>query len=455
MIRYGLEEARKRLLHELEKATSGTVAPLSFPVVIRLKVPLVEIDPLQWLEGQKNSRKVFWHSPAGDLSMAGVGAAYEVSAEGWSGFEEAWRSVREFMEACPQARLFTGISFARSLTGAEWKGFAALKFICPALELVKDREGCWLQVNAVRGRDGEPFSEVSRITLENMRFTEQLSHKEVMTKSREDTPDYEDWVCSAEAVLEAMEKEGIEKVVMARRATFELQGAFSPEDTLRALVEGQKRAWVFSFTVDGSVFFGFSSKPLYSRCGLRVQSRAIAGGRPRGRDAAEDDKLCADLLKSDKDQNEHRLVAKALIEVFREFCRSYQVDCDQEVLKLKRYQHLVMRVSGVISEGVTDKEFLLALHPPSISCGVPSEKARMVLQEYEVFDRGWFAGSAGFLSKEHAELAVVTRGFLYEDGRLHGYAGVPCARGAEPFSLWEEVRMEMKSCMNIIRGVRG
>ncbi len=453
-MRYGLEEARKKLLRDLEKETSDPAAPPSFPVVVRLKLPVVDIDLLQWLRGQKDARKVFWHSPDEVFTAAGIGAAFEVSAEGWSGFEEAWGDVREFMDACPQARLFTGMSFARSMTGAEWQGFTALKFICPAVELTRDREGCWLGVNAVRGRDGEPFGPVSRATLENMRFTEQISDEDAVTLFREDVPDYEDWLCSADAVLGAMENEGVEKVVMARRTTFGLQGPFSPENSLAMFMEGQKKAFMFSFTIDGRSFFGSSSKLLYSRRGLRVQSRAIAGGRPRGKDPAEDDELRADLLKSGQDQNEHRLVAKAIIEVFREFCRSYQVDCEQEVMKLKRYQHLLMKVSGVANEGITDKEFLLALHPPSIACGVPAEKARMFLQEYEVFDRGWFSGSVGYLSREQAEFAVVTRGCLLEQGKLHGYAGVPCVRGADPFALWEAAAGEMKVSMNIVRGVR-
>ena len=452
MMRFGLEEARKKLLQELEKETSRAAAPLSFPVVVRLKLPVVDIDLLQWLGGQKSPRKVYWHSPDGGFSAAGIGAAYEISAEGWSGFEEAWGSVREFMDASPQARLFAGMSFARSMTGSEWKGFTALKFILPAVELTQDHEGCWLVVNAVRGRDGEPFGPVSRETLASMRFSEQISDEDIVTLSYEDTPDYEDWVCTDEAMLESMENEGIAKMVMARRTTFELQGSFTPEAALTALVEGHKNAASFLFSIDGGVFFGFSSKSLYSRSGQRVQSHAIAGERPRGKDPVEDEALRADLLKSDKDQDEHRLVAKALIEVFREFCRSYQVDCDQDVLKLNRHQHLRMRVSGVVNEGVTDKEFLLALNPPSIACGVPSVKARMFLQEYEVFDRGWFSGSVGFLSREHTELAVVTRGCLLEDGRLHGYAGVPCTKGADPSFLWEEATREMKAGMNIVRG---
>ena len=52
----GLEEAKRELFRRLEAETTGGPAPASFPVVIRVKVPLIDIDPLQWLAGQKNKR---------------------------------------------------------------------------------------------------------------------------------------------------------------------------------------------------------------------------------------------------------------------------------------------------------------------------------------------------------------------------------------------------------------
>ncbi len=452
--KYGLEEAKLELLRRLQEETSGPGAPASFPVVVRIKVPLIDIDPLLWLAGQRMRRKVFWHSSQTDLTVAGLGVVFEIAPEGWYGLNDAWDRATECMEACPEIRLFAGMSFARTVTGAEWNGFPAMRFILPAVEVVKDKEGVWLVVNAVRGRDGEAFSEQTKAVLEKMLVMEQVMPGELLPVSREDVPDYEDWVCSAEAVLESLEKEGLEKVVLARRVSFELQGVCAPELVLKELMEKQKADFFFLFSVDGASFLGLSSEPLYAREGLKVQSRAMAGGRPRGKDKVQDDALRASLLTSDKDIKEHRLVAGALVEVFREFCRSYQVDCEREVLRLTHHQCLLMRLSGVMSEGVTDKEFLQALHPASVVCGVPAEKARLFLQQYEVFDRGWFCGPVGFFSKTRTELAVAARGCLFESGKLHVYAGAAFVKESDPLIQWEEAAREMKNILNVVHGVR-
>jgi menaquinone-specific isochorismate synthase len=160
------------------------------------------------------------------------------------------------------------------------------------------------------------------------------------------------------------------------------------------------------------------------------------------------------LLRSDNDIKEHRLVAGALVEVFREFCRSYQVDCEREVVRLMHHQCLLMRLSGVLSEGVTDKEFLQALHPAPVVCGVPAEKARLFLQQYEVFDRGWFCGPVGFFSKTRTELAIATRGCLIETGKFHAYAGAAFVKDSDPLIQWESAAREMKNILNVVHGVR-
>ena len=55
MIRYGLQEAKQELIGMLQRATAQTGVPASFPVIARVRVPVVRVDPLNWLAGQKNA----------------------------------------------------------------------------------------------------------------------------------------------------------------------------------------------------------------------------------------------------------------------------------------------------------------------------------------------------------------------------------------------------------------
>jgi menaquinone-specific isochorismate synthase len=114
----------------------------------------------------------------------------------------------------------------------------------------------------------------------------------------------------------------------------------------------------------------------------------------------------------------------------------------------KEYE--VLKVFGDMNEDVTDKDFLQALHPAASVCGVPAEKARHFLQQYEVFDRGWFAGPAGFLSKDAVCLAVSSKVCLLEGSFLHVFAGAPFIKGSDPFLQWEESGARMKDILNVV-----
>ncbi|MBF0331045.1 MAG: chorismate-binding protein [Candidatus Omnitrophica bacterium] len=433
-MRYGLEEAKKKLVEQLEKAVREPSPAVSFPVALRFKVPLIDMDPLDWLLGQKNDRRVFFSSTEQVLAVAGVGASFEVASDGWHGLDDVWSQFNDFMSACPEMRIFVGMSFARSLSGIEWDDFSAIRGILPAVEVLKDKQGCWLVANMVRGCDGEPFDTAARDILEKMYFVEDISRDDVLVVAREDVPDYEDWICSSEAVLDAFERGDLHKVVLARRVTFELDQSALPPGMLKKLIRMEGGDVSFFFSVKDKSFIPVVMDPLYTRQGARVVSRVIVDTRGQ---------------TTDKNLREHRVVAGAAIEVYRELCRSYQIDCEGD--KSREYE--VLKIYGDLNEGVIDKDFLQALHPAASVCGVPAEKSRHFLQQYEVFDRGWFSGPAGFLSKNSVCLAVSSKACLLEESCLHIFAGAPFIKGADPLEKWEDSGARMKNIFNVVHGV--
>ena len=64
-MRYGLEEAKKQLIDKLGKAVTERATVLSFPVVVRLKVPLLDMDPLA--SGMRAVIHGHTHQPSDEL----------------------------------------------------------------------------------------------------------------------------------------------------------------------------------------------------------------------------------------------------------------------------------------------------------------------------------------------------------------------------------------------------
>ena len=57
----------------------------------------------------------------------------------------------------------------------------------------------------------------------------------------------------------------------------------------------------------------------------------------------------------------------------------------------------------------------------------------------EPFDRGWYAGSAGYLALEQAEFAVALRSALIQGDHIHLYAGAGIVAGSDPEQEWLEI----------------
>jgi menaquinone-specific isochorismate synthase len=222
---------------------------------------------------------------------------------------------------------------------------------------------------------------------------------------------------------------------------------------LDKLLQQQPAGFAFLFQfADGHAFLGLSPEQLYARNGDQVRSEAVAGTRIRGEDTREDEELRCELLSSDKERREHRFVLANVVTAFRQVCRSYAVDDAGEVLRLSRQQHLLTRISGKLSEGVTDRDLCASLHPTPAVGGSPTDKALDFLTRMEDFDRGWFAGPVGWFRRSSSELAVAIRSGLIENECFHLYSGAGIVDGSNPLSEWEETEAKIRQYLDVFYG---
>ena len=60
------------------------------------------------------------------------------------------------------------------------------------------------------------------------------------------------------------------------------------------------------------------------------------------------------------------------------------------------------------------------------------------ITEMEPFDRGWYAGPVGWISRDAAEFVVAIRSALAKEKALSLFAGSGIVRGSQPEAEWEE-----------------
>src|ERR1043166_7513469 len=133
--------------------------------------------------------------------------------------------------------------------------------------------------------------------------------------------------------------------------------------------------------------------------GDTVEIRPIAGTRPRGQTASEDEANASDLLADPKERAEHiMLVDLARNDVGR--IASYGTVCVTELMSIERYSHvmhIVSNVSGRLRAGCDGFDLIKATFPAGTVSGAPKIRAMQIISELEKTRRGFYAGAVGYV----------------------------------------------------------
>ena len=249
-----------------------------------------------------------------------------------------------------------------------------------------------------------------------------------------------------EEVLENIDRRIIDKVVLARTAVFNLARDYDPTELLLQLRGQATQAFHYCFQIEAHhAFLGISPELLYRRSGRKIESEAIAGTRPRGLTIEDDQRLASELRDSEKEQREHLMVLERMERLLQQFCNNTERLSYLEPLQLRHVQHLQSKIYGSLLPEISDSDLLPVFHPtPSVS-GTPDSEARTLIRELEPFDRGWYAGPVGWISRSQAEFAVGIRSGLLCGRILRIYTGAGIVDGSVPDEEWREIEIKLQS----------
>jgi anthranilate synthase component 1 len=180
---------------------------------------------------------------------------------------------------------------------------------------------------------------------------------------------------------------------------------------------------------------GASPEPLVTVRDGRIETRPIAGTRPRGGSAEDDARLAEDLLADEKERAEHvMLVDLGRNDVGRvsEY-GSVKVDAFMEIEAYSHVMHIVSRVSGRLREGVGPLEALRSILPAGTLSGAPKVRAMQIIDELEPVKRGGYGGAIGYLSYTgDLDTCIHIRTVVVKDGVAHVQAGGGTVADAKP-----------------------
>jgi len=238
------------------------------------------------------------------------------------------------------------------------------------------------------------------------------------------------------AVRKAKEYIGIGdifQVVLSRQAVVPCR--LEPFAVYRALRMVNPSPYMY-FLRDGAFSVAGASPEMLVRVeNGRVETRPIAGTRPRGMSSEEDDRLAAELLADQKERAEHLMLVDLGRNDLGRVCRFGSVSVP-EFMKVERYSHvahIVSSVTGELREGMDALEALRATFPAGTLSGAPKIRAMEIIDELEPARRGLYGGGIGYVDLcGNLDFCITIRTVVIHEGKAYVQAGAGIVADSDP-----------------------
>lgn len=173
----------------------------------------------------------------------------------------------------------------------------------------------------------------------------------------------------------------------------------------------------------------------------RALTRPIKGTRPRGRTAAEDQRLAAELLASEKDQAELLMIVDLERNDLGRVCRygTVRVEERHRIEVHPTVFHLVATISGQLDEARDLFDCLRSMLPGGSITGAPKIRAMQIIAELEPCRRHVYTGSIGYLGFDGTcDLNIAIRTILCHQGRARYHVGGAIVADSDAESEYQE-----------------
>jgi len=213
----------------------------------------------------------------------------------------------------------------------------------------------------------------------------------------------------------------------------------------------------FAVLADLGDFSLISSSPerLASISGRRIDTRPIAGTRPRSALPEQDEDLRKALANNIKERAEHVMLIDLERNDLGRVCVPGSIGVD-ELMVIESYahvHHIVSNVSGQLREGVGPLDVLKAVFPGGTITGCPKVRSMEIIGELEGSSRGAYTGSAGYLSRcGRMDTNILIRTLVLHGDALSFRAGAGIVADSDPVAELAETRAKARGLLLALQG---
>ncbi|NYE58353.1 anthranilate synthase component I family protein [Carboxydothermus ferrireducens] len=243
------------------------------------------------------------------------------------------------------------------------------------------------------------------------------------------------------------------QVVLSQRFSFPcLEAPFNIYRRLRRL---NPSPYMFFLDFGELKLIGASPEMLVRLEGGIVETRPIAGTRPRTGQPEEDLRLARELLADEKERAEHLMLVDLGRNDLGKVCRPGSVKVTEffKVEEFSHVMHLVSTVQGEVEKKFNSVDVLKAVFPAGTVSGAPKIRAMEIIDELEPVPRGPYAGAVGYISfSGEMNTCITIRTLWIKDEMVYFQAGAGIVWDSDPEREYQETINKVQAMVEAVTG---
>jgi anthranilate/para-aminobenzoate synthase component I len=187
-----------------------------------------------------------------------------------------------------------------------------------------------------------------------------------------------------------------------------------------------------------------------------IETRPIAGTRPRGRDWGEDEFMRAELLLNEKEKAEHIMLVDLERNDLGRVSDYGTVRVDELMITedCSHVMHIVSNVKGRLATRKDCFDAIRAVFPGGTITGVPKIRCMEIIEELEPVKRGPYTGSIGYVSfSGSVDLNIIIRTFVVKGDRAYVQAGAGIVADSDPEREYYETLKKAEALLKTLERI--
>jgi anthranilate synthase component 1 len=229
------------------------------------------------------------------------------------------------------------------------------------------------------------------------------------------------------------------QVVISQR--FEVDCDCPPLEIYRSLRVINPSPFMFFLRTPEVTLVGSSPEIMCRVFDSTVTVRPLAGTRPRGKTAEEDQQLAEELLADEKERAEHVMLVDLGRNDVGRVARFGSVRL-QDVMTIEHYSHVMhisSHVEGTLREDLTAMDAFRAALPAGTVSGAPKVRAMEIIDAIEPTRRGPYAGAVGYFDyRGNMDTCIALRTMVICQGKIYVQAGAGLVADSDPTKEYQE-----------------